>query len=135
MRAVVLTTLLMAVLPVIGCAGPSGKCESVCAQWNACAINQRSVEFECNLLCEDIEKQQAKAAEAGQPDCKTEHEAHLDCWQSNSAEICNREFTGCRDSGTAWTTCLQTYCRYVQTQENLSDPNCNSGRATFVPFN
>jgi hypothetical protein len=132
-RAVVLTTLLMAVVPMIGCS-PTGKCESVCAQWNACTIDQRAVDFECSFLCNDVEAQQDRAAKEGQPDCKAEYEAHLDCWQSNSKQICNKEFTDCRATGTAWTTCMRTYCGYVGTAK-LTDQNCANGNTTFVPFN
>lgn len=132
MRAVVLTTLLMAMAPVLGCA--TSECEAVCEQANTCGIKERPAKVDCPEYCADVARFQAEAREAGQPDCKAEFDEHIKCWMTNSKQICNTEFADCNESGEKWYTCMETYCKYVASQENGFDPNCLDETPTLPSF-
>ncbi|SEU10208.1 hypothetical protein [Stigmatella erecta] len=130
MRAGVLTASLLAVL-CLGSACSSSKCESVCEDANACEVNERPADVECTPYCEDVEAFQARAVQAGQEDCNGLFEAHLDCWESNSSQICSKEFTGCTEAATAWRNCMGTYCK---TEAGKTDVNCSGGNTRLLPF-
>jgi hypothetical protein len=130
MRAAVLTASWLAVMCLAGGCS-SSKCESVCAEANACALNERPADVECTPYCEDVESFQDRAIEAGQADCHAQFEAHLDCWEQNTQSICDKNFSGCAEQAKAWTSCVTAYCK---TEAGASDPNCLRGAPTLQPF-
>ena len=123
MRVVVLTVGLVAMMSLItGCSG--SKCESVCSDANACEITERSTDVDCPEFCKAVEDFNARAVSAGQKSCDTEFQAHLQCWEQNSAQICSKEFEGCEESGEAWTACMSLYCNAIGEDPKGTDPNC-----------
>jgi hypothetical protein len=130
-RAVVLTAGLLAVMGLV--TGCSSKCESVCGNANSCELNERSVDVDCSEFCSDADAFNSRAKAADQDSCDTQLQAHLDCWENNSARICDAEFEGCAESGQAWVECMTPYCEAVAADEK-ADPNCSDGVPTLSPF-
>ncbi len=131
MRVVVLTAGLAAVFLMTGC---SSKCESVCSEANACELTERSVDVDCPEFCQDVDEFNARAVAAGQQSCDTQFQAHLDCWESNTAQICSTEFDGCVESADAWYECMAAYCASVAEDETKFDPNCFGDEPTLAAF-
>jgi hypothetical protein len=132
-RVVVLTAGLVAVMSLVtGCSG--SKCESVCADANACDLTQRSTDVDCPEFCQDVEDFNARAVSAGLPSCDTQVQENLTCWEQNSAQICSEEFEGCDDSRAAWEECMNAYCASVAEQEGKTDPNCFDDEFALYPF-
>ncbi len=131
MRAVLLTAGLVAVMGLI--TGCSSKCESVCSNANSCDLSQRAVDVDCPSFCSDVDAFDARVKAAGQDSCDSQFQAHLDCWEKNSGQICSTDFDGCKDSGQAWTDCMKTYCAAVAAAKQ-TDPNCSKGKPTLAPF-
>jgi hypothetical protein len=130
---VVLTAGLVAVMSLItGCSG--SKCESVCADANACAITERSTDVDCPEFCNDVEEFDKRTVAAGLASCQTQFDAHLACWEQNSAQMCNKDFEGCEEAGAAWTECMAAYCVSVAEQEGKTDPNCFGEDPALYPF-
>jgi hypothetical protein len=130
-RAGVLAAMLLAVMGLT--TGCSSKCEAVCASANVCDVSERPADVECTPYCADVDSLQQRAVAAGQPNCDTQFQAHLDCWANNSAQVCSKEFTGCAEAAKAWTDCLTPYCAAILA-EKKTDPSCTSGRPTLRPF-
>jgi hypothetical protein len=126
--------LTAGVLAVLGFAsGCSSQCESVCGSANACEVNERGVDVDCPEFCSDVESFDSRVRAAGQESCDALFQAHLDCWDQNTAKICDAEFAGCAESGQAWVACMAPYCEAVAA-ELRTDPNCIEGAPTLVPF-
>lgn len=122
--------LVLAALAALACSGGGTKCERICELANACSIDQRTADRECSMYCSDVTAQQDRIEAASGAACKEEFAAHLACWESNSGSICDQTFTGCVDSGKAWTTCLGAFCA-----ANKSDLNCTAtGAPALRPF-
>ncbi|WP_081465918.1 hypothetical protein [Stigmatella aurantiaca] len=94
-------------------------------------MSERAADVECTPYCEDVEAFQQRAVAAGQADCNALFEAHLDCWEQNTAQICSKEFTGCSDAAKAWRDCVGVYCK---TDAAKTDPNCSGGNTRLLPF-
>ncbi|MDY7225633.1 hypothetical protein [Hyalangium rubrum] len=114
--------------------GCSSKCEAVCSEANACGITERSTDVDCPEFCNDVEEFNSRAVAAGQQSCDAQFQAHLDCWESNSSQMCSTEFKGCEESGTAWTECMAAHCAAVAEDENATDPNCFGADPALYPF-
>jgi hypothetical protein len=130
-RAVLLTAGLLAVMGLV--TGCSSKCESVCSNANACDLGERPVDIDCPEYCNDVDAFNERAKAAGQESCDAQFQAHLDCWETNSKQICSKEFEGCKESAQAWTACMTTYCA-AAAEAKQSDPNCSSGKPTLRSF-
>ena len=130
MRAGVLTASLLTVLCLAGGCS-SSSCESVCADANACGIDERPDDVECTPFCADVEAFQVRALQAGQADCRPLFAAHLDCWERNTSQICAKDFTGCAEQAQAWTDCVAAYCA---SDAAAKDPHCSDGASTLLPF-
>ncbi|WP_224369727.1 hypothetical protein [Hyalangium versicolor] len=131
MRAVVLTAGLLAVMGLV--TGCSSKCEAVCGNANACDISERAVDVDCPEFCADVEDFNVRAKAADHESCDAQFQAHLDCWDKNSSNICNAEYEGCVESGQAWVDCMKPYCEAVAA-DKATDPNCSKGVPTLSPF-
>ena len=131
MRAVLLTAGLLAVMGLI--TGCSSKCESVCSNYNSCDISQRPTDVDCPSFCSDVDAFNSRAKAAGQESCDAQFQAHLDCWDKNSKQICSADFEGCNDANQAWVDCMTTYCAAVASAKQ-TDPNCSKGKPTLKPF-
>ena len=135
MRVVFLSMGLAAVMSLMtGCS--SSKCESVCAEANACELSERPTNVDCPEYCEDVEDFNARAvARQGGASCQTQFDAHIACWETNSAQMCNKEFEGCEESGTAWTECMAAHCAAVDEDADADpDPNCFGADPALPPF-
>ena len=126
MRAVVLTAGLLSVMGLL--TGCSSKCESVCSEANTCNVSERPVDVDCPEFCADVDDFNARAKAAGLDSCDAQFQAHLDCWEKNTAKICDVEFAGCAEAAQAWTDCMTPYCEAVAaekaTDPTKTDPNC-----------
>ncbi len=141
MRAVFLTAGLVAVVSLA--TGCSSKCESVCSDANACQVDERPVDVDCPEFCADVDNFNARAKAAGKDSCDAQFQAHLDCWEQNSAAICTKDpednnpnkaaYETCKEAGQAWTDCMTPYCEFVA-DEDTTDPNCVDGEPTLAPF-
>jgi hypothetical protein len=130
-RVVVLT---MGLLSVLGFAtGCSSQCESVCSEANTCTVAERPTDVDCPHYCEDAENFDSRLTAAGHESCSAQFQAHLDCWEQNSSQTCNKDFEGCDEAAQAWVTCMTPYCAALNA-EKKTDPNCASGRPSLVPF-
>jgi hypothetical protein len=115
--------------------GGDSRCYTVCERANACALTQRAVDVECSELCPDVEDMQARMEAAGFGTCQAEYEQHLDCWMSNLGQICTTP-TLCAESGTAWTTCMTSYCQdnigkvAAKVEGVYADRNCRGSKAS-----
>ena len=135
MRVVFLSMGLAAVMSLMtGCS--STKCESVCAEANACELSERPTNVDCPEYCQDVEDFNARAAaRQGGQSCQAQFDAHIQCWETNTAQICNTEFTGCADSGAAWTECMAAHCAAVsESEDGATDPNCFDADPALYPF-
>ena len=130
----------------------NAKCFDVCEKANQCDLTERPVDIECDLFCPEVEEMQARmrtAAEEGKwtplpgfsSTCEEPFNAHLDCWQSNSGQICNvkgtNAFTDCDESGAQWLDCMAEYCKYAKsigTAGSADEPNCAGDAPGFLPF-
>jgi len=146
-RVVFLSMGLAAVMSFMtGCS--SSKCESVCAEANACGLTERRTNVDCPEFCQDVEDFNARAAarEGGQS-CQAQFDAHLECWETNSAQICkpvivkdaqNRDvptYPICEESGAAWTECMAAHCAAVsESEDGATDPNCFDTDPALYPF-
>jgi hypothetical protein len=130
-RAVFLTAGLVAVVSLA--TGCSSKCESVCSDANACKVDERPVDVDCPEFCADVDSFNERAKAAGKDSCDAQFQAHLACWEQNSAKICDAKFEGCMEAAQAWTDCMTPYCEFVA-DENTTDPNCADGEPTLAPF-
>lgn len=130
-RAVLWTAGLLAVMGLV--TGCSSKCEAVCSEANACAVNERPVDVDCPEYCADVEEFNARAVKAGRESCDKQFEAHLSCWEKNSAKICDKAFEGCKEAAEAWTACMTPYCVAISAEEG-TDPSCDGEEPTLLPF-
>ncbi len=130
MRAVVLTAVLMAIPLATGCAS---RCEAVCEKVNACSLSERATDVDCGPFCGDVESFQQRAADEGLTNCDELWQAHLSCWESNSAQICDQGFADCKTRGQEWSACMTEYCSALSSQSR-TDPNCSKGLPTLLPF-
>lgn len=103
---------------VIGCSSP---CESVCASFNECELDERDHDVDCATYCGRVEQFQEKAASSGADTCQTEFDAYVSCWETNIADICDAENTKCDASLTAWTGCVDKFCAI---EANATDQAC-----------
>jgi hypothetical protein len=131
----VLTSALVGALFLIS--GCGTQCESVCAEFNSCAIDsnppERFVQVDCANFCGGVDQVNARAASSGTAGCGQKWTAHLACWQTNRAEICNTDFDGCDDTAAEWATCVNDYCGTLA--EDEYDPACYGGEIVFSsPF-
>lgn len=131
MRVAVLTVGLLAVMGLL--TGCSSQCESICAEANACTVAERPTDVDCPEYCADIDEFHARASKAGQENCDKQFQAHLSCWEKNSAKICDKAFEGCEEAAAAWTACMMPYCEAILAEEG-TDPNCAGGEPTLQPF-
>jgi hypothetical protein len=135
-RVVVLTVGLLAVMGLV--TGCSSKCESICAEANACSVKERATDVDCTHFCADAEDINERAKKAGSESCATQFEAHLSCWEKNTKQICSTDFTGCAESGEAWIACMTPYCEAnaeaAKDDPKKADPNCDGGEPTLVYF-
>jgi hypothetical protein len=117
-----------------GCS--SSKCETVCAEANACGLKERPTDVDCPEYCKDVDAFNERAAKReGGKSCDTEFQAHLDCWQQNTAQICSTEFDGCSALGEAWTDCMAAHCQAVsESEDGATDPNCFDADPALYPF-
>jgi hypothetical protein len=116
-----------------GCS--SSKCESVCEEANACELTERPTNVDCVHYCEDVEAFNERAVKAGGESCQAQFDAHIECWETNSAQMCNTEFDGCAESGEAWTECMAAHCAAVaESEEGATDPNCFDTDPALYPF-
>ena len=122
MRAVVLTAGLISVMGLI--TGCSTQCDAVCSSANECTVDQRPVDVDCPEYCADVEDFNARAVAAGQPSCETQFQTHLDCWESNTAKVCDKNFEGCAESGDAFDRLHGAYCEAMASSGFKPDPNC-----------
>ncbi len=122
MRVVLLSAGLAAMMTFI--TGCSSKCEAVCSEANACDLTVRATDVDCPSFCSDVESFNERAVQAEQESCDTQFQAHLDCWEQNSSQMCTKEFEGCQETGAAWTACMDAYCDSVAAKEGGVDPNC-----------
>jgi hypothetical protein len=123
-RAVILTAGLLSVMGLI--TGCSSKCEAVCSEANTCEVKDRPTDVDCPEYCADVDNFNARAKDAGQESCDAQFQKHLDCWETNSKQICNTEFEGCVEAAQAFVDCMTTYCNAMKA-EKQSDPNCDPG--------
>jgi hypothetical protein len=130
-RVVVLTVGVLAVMGLV--TGCSSQCESICAEANACTVAERPADVDCPHFCADAEDFNGRATAAGQQSCAAQFEAHLSCWEKNTAQICSKEFDGCAEQAEAWVECMTPYCEAVATDKK-TDPNCFEGEPTLTPF-
>lgn len=130
MRAVVLTAILMAIPLATGCAS---RCEAVCEKVNTCSLAERSTDVDCGPFCSDVESFQQRAVTEGQASCDEQWQAHLSCWENNSAQICDQSFADCKAKGQEWSDCMTAYCAAVASQSK-TDPSCSKGKPTLLPF-
>jgi hypothetical protein len=130
-RVAVLTVGLLAVMGLV--TGCSSECESICSEANACTVAERPTDVDCPHYCADAEDFNGRSKAAGFESCATQFQAHLDCWEKNSAQICSKEFEGCDEAAQAWVDCMTPYCAQVNA-DKTTDPNCFRGRPSLVPF-
>ncbi len=135
-RAVLWAASLLAVMGLI--TGCSSKCEAVCSEANACAVNERAVDVDCPEYCADVDNFNARAVKAGAQSCDAQFQAHLSCWETNSKSICDATYKGCEEAQTAFAECMTTYCEAVAAAQEedpkVYDPNCVDGEPTLAPF-
>jgi hypothetical protein len=133
-RVVFLSMGLAAVMSLMtGCS--SSKCESVCEEANSCEITERPTNVDCVEYCEDVESFNERAVAAGDESCQAQFDAHIACWESNKAQMCNTEFDGCVESGEAWTECMAAHCAANADSEDADpDPNCFGEDPALYPF-
>lgn len=134
MKLVLTSALIGALFLVSGC---GTQCESVCTQFNACEIDsnppERFVQVDCANFCGGVDQLNARAARAGTAGCDAKWTAHLACWRTNSAKICDSDALDCDDSAAEWQTCIGTYCATLADEEY--DPGCAGGDIVFLsPF-
>lgn len=131
MRVAVLTVGLLAVMGLVtGCAS---QCEAVCSEANTCTVAERATDVDCPHFCADAEAFNVRATAAGFESCAAQFQAHLSCWEQNSAQICSKEFEGCNTARQEWVACMTPYCAQVNADKK-TDPNCLRGRPSLVPF-
>jgi hypothetical protein len=130
-RVVVLTAGLLAVMGLV--TGCSSQCESICAEANTCAVNERATDVDCPHYCADAEAFDKRLTDAGNESCASKFQAHLDCWEQNTQQICNKEFADCKAVAQEWVSCMTPYCAALNA-EKKPDPNCNNGKPSLVPF-
>jgi hypothetical protein len=133
-RVVFLSMGLAAVMSLMtGCS--SSDCESVCEEANACDLTERPTNVDCISYCEDVEAFNERAVAAGGQSCQAQFDAHIACWQTNEAQMCNTEFDGCAESGEAWTDCMAEHCVAVsEAGDGATDPNCFDTDPALYPF-
>jgi hypothetical protein len=133
-RVVFLSMGLAAVMSLMtGCS--SSKCESVCADHNACDLTERPTNVDCPEFCADAEAFNERAVAAGSESCDAQFQAHMECWESNSAQMCSTEFDGCVESGEAWTECMAAHCAAnAESEDADADPNCFGDTPALYPF-
>ena len=124
MRAVLLSvsTLLLLATGCVSSGYP--ECDSVCESYNACGWDVRFTDIMCPDYCGEVLNVGKRAAAAGQSSCKAEFDAHLSCWNSNKAQICDAEFTDCQDEADTWTECINAYCA---SEAGATDTVCADG--------
>ncbi|HEX8701718.1 MAG TPA: hypothetical protein VF815_23015 [Myxococcaceae bacterium] len=133
MRVVFLSMGLAAVMSLM--TGCSSKCESVCADHNACDLKERPTNVDCPEFCADAEAFNERAVDAGGDSCQAQFDAHLECWENNSGQMCSTEFDGCAESGAAWTECMAAHCEANSEDEEANpDPNCFGADPALYPF-
>jgi hypothetical protein len=130
-RVAVLTVGLLAVMGLV--TGCSSQCESICAEANTCNVAQRPTDVDCPHFCADTEAFDKRLKDAGHESCSAKFQAHLDCWEKNTAQICNKEFADCKESAQEWVACMTPYCAALNAEQK-TDPNCLRGRPSLVPF-
>lgn len=132
MRVAVLTVGVLAVMGLV--TGCSSQCEAICAEANTCTVAQRANDVDCPHYCEDASTLfNKRAQEAGFESCASQFQAHLDCWEKNTKQLCTKEFEGCKEVGQAWVDCMTPYCAALNA-EKKTDPNCFRGKPSLVPF-
>ena len=115
-----------------GCS--SGKCDDVCHKFNQCQVKERNHQVDCVNFCPNVEDFQTRAGAQG---CAAKFEAHLDCWERASAQICDAKSEVCLASGAEWLDCLSAYCAQPA---NAKDVACIEGTdaapatPAFAPF-
>jgi hypothetical protein len=98
-------------------------------------LNERSTNVDCPEYCADVDAFNERAVKAGGQSCDAQFQAHLACWEQNSAQICKpAEFEGCVESGDAWTECMAAHCAAVAAEEGQTDPNCFDDAPALYPF-
>jgi hypothetical protein len=105
----------------VGLVGCSTPCEDVCSTFNECTLAERGHKVDCSTYCEREQLFEEKAASVNADTCKTQFDAYISCWDTNSADICNAENTSCDASLTAWTDCVAKFCAV---EANATDPAC-----------
>jgi len=101
-----------------GCSSP---CEGVCSSFNKCDLMQRDHDVDCATYCDRVDQFEEKAAETGADTCEALFDAHISCWETNEAAICNAESTVCAESATAWVDCVAKFCAV---EANANDQAC-----------
>ena len=119
MKASSLILSLCAALFILpGCSSP---CEDVCSSFNECSLTERDHKVDCGTYCDRVEQFEETAAGAGADACAAQFDAHITCWESNMADICNAESTVCEASATAWVDCVAKFCAV---EANANDQAC-----------
>lgn len=138
MKLVLSSAVLAGVLLITGCGGT--QCESICTQYNACTVAERSINVDCVDFCSSVDALNARAA-AESVSCAQLWTAHLNCWQQNVSNICDSSFADCDDEAAAWgggidtngnpTGCIDAYCD-AKVAANEFDKAC---QGAFEGFN
>lgn len=118
MKLVLTSALLGALFLVSGCAT---QCESVSNAYNQCKLDQRVVQVDAANFCGMVDALNQRAG----GNCGQLWTAHLQCWQQHISSICDRSFTDCDASATAWDDCVTTYCDNLPADKY--DPECQGG--------
>jgi hypothetical protein len=113
--------------------GCSSQCEAVCEDYNACSVKERATDLDCPHYCSDMETLQERAVQKGQENCDAKWKANLDCWEKNSAKICDEEFTDCSETALEWIGCMTAYCAEIKAA-GATDQSCSDGMPTISPF-
>jgi hypothetical protein len=126
LKLVLMSALFGVLFLISGCAT---QCESVAAAYNSCELSERSVQVDTENFCGLVDAFNARAASGGAADCTQKWTAHLTCWQTNLAEICDNGFDGCDQSANDWQDCMIAYCDGLTADQY--DPQCQGTESLF----
>src|SRR5690348_4926227 len=105
----VAAVMALGTVALSGCAG--GPCEQACEKFNACPLDKRDHDVECNAFCSDEQRFETRAQVQNLSTCADEFNKYIDCENGLSNEaMCNVEDTTCEDALTAYTDCAQKFC-------------------------
>ncbi|MBX5483648.1 MAG: hypothetical protein IRZ16_17635 [Myxococcaceae bacterium] len=120
------------VLGAIGLTACGGPCEQVCAQFNACTLEQQDHDVECNSFCADERSFEQRAEALGLDSCAEQFDAYINCFATNQDALCDAESDTCEQPLTDYVDCVQKFC---DVPDNRTDPACievRSNEGTIV---